>query len=565
MKWIKLMSFAFCLSTIFSISTFHFKAVALTNEEKQTNGVAYETDFENMNISGTSTVDKNTGFIWANDWQNTKTVKRNDSNMLDISVYDSATYSTIGGFGIGDKSNLANCKIGEPYHVSTYFEMQNIDFVFVEFVGGSNKWGSVRVYPNGDIKANAGGNNISNVTYVDHILQFNFTMSYNQDEKMNGYIKFTAYHATSAHVYLDDVSICEATHMIQEDYEHLPLGEFDSHSADLHTNFYVEGSTKSSFVKENDNTIAKMSFTLSQNNAGESIFFLNKLGFLNTDRQYEMTFDLMVNNVDELWIYHGGTWMNPPSYVKINFSQNSLLFFGDVIQTCTFENKKLIMKFNTNHATGDWMQFQFVAKVKEANIESNIMIDNLTIFQEAIVSQIYLDVSSVKTKYNYGESFDASNLKVTALYSNDQKKEVDVSKCSLSGFDPYGVGKQKITVTYENVSATYEITVKRDAVSIIINENKLKKEYNYGEEIDLSNLEVRAVYFSMTSSEEYVSLLSGAAKGGYSIDLGGFDSHRPDNYIITIYYKNVKKTFAVVVKPASKIEFDGITYQKTEG
>ena len=83
----------------------------------------YYTNFECMVINQSSTVDANTGFIWANDWQNTKTVLRKGSTMLEMSIYDSSTYSIIGGFGIADKANLGKCKIGEAYDVQTYFEM----------------------------------------------------------------------------------------------------------------------------------------------------------------------------------------------------------------------------------------------------------------------------------------------------------------------------------------------------------------------------------------------------------------------------------------------------------
>ena len=560
MKLIKPISLVLSLVAIFSLSMLNNDKVISANESDKNNNVVYETNFEGMNVSSSSTVDKNTGFIWSNDWENTKTVKRKNSTMLDMSVKNSSTYSTVGGFGIGEKSNLAKCRNGEAYDVSTYLEMENIQFMFVEFVGGTGKWGSVKIYPNGDVKENVGGTNMSNVSYVNNILRFTFTMSFNGDENVNGYIKFTAYNASSAHVYLDDVSITRAKYMMNDGFESMPVGVFDTHQEGLHANFYAEGMTRSEFIRENNDTKAKMSFTLSQNTAGEAVFYINKLGFLNKNRVYDMSFDMETSNIEELWIYHGGTWMSPVSYAQINVNTNAVSLYGNVIKSLTYSNNKVNMNFSTENVSGDWMQFQIIAKVKEVNKISSVILDNMVVEQQATISKLSLDISDVKIKYYYGEDLDLSNLVVNAIYSNESIEKIDVSNCKVTGYNPHQVGKQQLTITYKDVSETFEIIVSRKVESISINKEELKVSYNYGEEIDLSNLVVKITYVDSGESD---ILNHGAALGGYAIDLGNFDPYAPGKYTITVYYLNVNTTFEVEVKSNGNISFDDVTYEET--
>lgn len=515
----------------------------------------YYTNFEGLNINGSSTADANTGFIWSNDWQNTKSVNRNGSTMLEMSVFDSTTYSIIGGFGIADKSNLGRCTHGEAYDVETYFEMVNMEFAFVEFVGGDGKWGSVKIYPDGSVLENTGGDNLSNVSYVDNILRFTFTMSFNGNENVNGYIKFTAYNTKNGKVYLDNVSIDYAEHVINDTYEQMPVGVFDTHVASIFNHYYAEGTTTSSFVRDNNDTEAEMSFTLDQNTDGVSVFFVNKLGFLNKNRDYTLSMELKMTNISNLWIYQGGTWCEPHSYIQINSSGTTV--YGQKIKSATYKNNILTMEFNTNVNFNDWKQFQFIAQATEANVKSTVRVDNLKITQTPIVEKIALNTTNVKTKYLIGESLDLTNLVVNASYTNGITREVSISNCQITGYDSNKNGLQIVSVTYEGAVATFKVSVSREVKSIVINKDELKKNYARGEEIDLSNLKVEVTYLDNGEND---ILTHGAAAGGYAIDLGGYDKNAPGTYTITIYYLDAFVTFDVVVSANSSVTFDDYSF-----
>ena len=545
------------LFLIFAVVSLIIKVQAATVKEADDH--VYYTNFEGMVVNENSTVDQNTGFIWSNNWSKTKTVNRNNSTMLEMPLYDSTTYSTVGGFGIADNANLGKCIYGEAYDVETYFEIVNTEYVFVEFVGGDGKWGSVIVYPNGKIIENSGGTNMSNVSYVDNVLKFTFTMSFNSAESVNGYIKFTAYNCNNGYIYLDNVSIDYAENVLDDDFENKPIGTFNTHTATVLNNFYTENGAVSEYIKDGDSTVAKFSFKPSQNYEGLSMFFINKLGFLNHNRQYDFSFDMKTENVSELWVYHSGTWISSPSYFYINMSTNSIEIFGSVFEQVAYENGKLNIKFNTNVSYSEWNQFQFIVKAAKAKVQTVVTVDNLKITQTPVVNELNLDTDRVKKNYICGDELDLTNLAITAIYTNGFSKEIEINDCEISGFDSQQIGPQFVEIKYQGATAKFKVEVNRKIDNLVINTDGIKTTYAYGEEIDLTNLKVE-IKFTDDVTEE---LNHGAIFGGYSIDLGGYDSHTPDTYTVTIYYLNYSQTFTVVVNSNSSVSFDSFNYQGT--
>lgn len=521
----------------------------------------YYTNFEGMVVNEGSTVDNNTGFIWCNYWQKTRTIQRNGSTLLEMPIYDNETYSTVGGFGISFNSNLGKCVAGEAYDVQTYFEFENTEYMFVEFVGGDGKWGCVILYSDGRVMERAGGTNMSNVSYVDNILKFTFTMSFNENEQVNGYIKFTAYNAKNAKLYIDNVSIDYAEHVIDDSYEQMPIGTFDTTVESIFNHYYViDEAGTSEFFKDGNNTKAKMSVTLDQNEEAVPVFFINKLGFINKNREYTLSIDLNTINVDTMRIYHCGTWASELNYIEINLKDNSISSVGNVFSEATYSNGKLSFNFHTNVPYAEYNQFQFVLKATEANVESAVILDNFRITQTPTVNGMILNLKGVKVRYVYGEEADFSNLGVTLTLSNNQTVEIDSSLCTITGYNPMLAGKQLITVEYQGFTKEFSVNVSRVVNALTVNVDELKTTYQYGEDIDLSNLKVVASFVDGGAETE---LIHKASLGGYAIDLGGYDKYAPGTYTITIYYLDCFRTFEVVVGAGSGVSFGDYTYQTT--
>ena len=70
-------------------------------------------------------------------------------------------------------------------------------------------------------------------------------------------------------------------------------------------------------------------------------------------------------------------------------------------------------------------------------------------------------LSGFKTEYLWGESLDTSGLIVTAVYDGGAVKTVSTSECTFTGYNKALEGTQKIIVTYNGASETFEITLRK--------------------------------------------------------------------------------------------------------
>lgn len=86
-------------------------------------------------------------------------------------------------------------------------------------------------------------------------------------------------------------------------------------------------------------------------------------------------------------------------------------------------------------------------------------------------------IGPTKTEYAIGDKLDTAGLKVTAVYQSvDKTKEVPVAlddpQLAIGSFDSTTAGKKAITVSYRGVTATFNVTVKANAVALGPEEQK---------------------------------------------------------------------------------------------
>ncbi|MCB6416695.1 bacterial Ig-like domain-containing protein, partial [Faecalimonas umbilicata] len=105
--------------------------------------------------------------------------------------------------------------------------------------------------------------------------------------------------------------------------------------------------------------------------------------------------------------------------------------------------------------------------------------------KEPSVTSITVKTAPEKTEYKIGEELDLTGIVIEAAYDDGTKKEIDIKDCTVTGFDNTKAGTQKITVTYEEQTVTFEVTVKEPSVtSITVKTAPEKTEYKIGEELD---------------------------------------------------------------------------------
>ena len=157
---------------------------------------------------------------------------------------------------------------------------------------------------------------------------------------------------------------------------------------------------------------------------------------------------------------------------------------------------------------------------------------------EAQPGSISITNTPYETSYYVGEELNLDGLTVEATYSDGSTFVVTVTSDMVSGFDSSVAGTQTLTVTYEDCTATFNVEVVENSVSNInILNYPSKTSYYVGEELDVSGLEIEAVYSDGSTSVVTVT----------SDMVSGFDSSVVGNQTLTVTYEDYTATFDVEV------------------
>ncbi len=156
------------------------------------------------------------------------------------------------------------------------------------------------------------------------------------------------------------------------------------------------------------------------------------------------------------------------------------------------------------------------------------------------LSKITVENMPTKTTYNAGESFDAAGLALTAAYSDGSTQTI------LSGFvctpiELTTAGTQTITVTYEDKTTTFGVTVVPvTLMSIAVKTMPTKTTYNAGESFDAAGLTLTAAY----SDGSTRTVSSGFTCAPTALSTIGAQT-------IAVTYEGRTTTLAVQVNPAA--------------
>ena|GEM_PF-457449 len=152
-------------------------------------------------------------------------------------------------------------------------------------------------------------------------------------------------------------------------------------------------------------------------------------------------------------------------------------------------------------------------------------------------SSLKIATPPTKTTYIAGDEFDPTGMVVKVVYSDGTEREVTgytVDKTTLSA------GDSEVTVTYGNLTAKVQVTVKGLA-RIYIMTPPTKSEYSEGEEFDPTGMVVKLVYSDDT--EEEIT--------DYQIDKVTLTINDRE---VKISYQGLEATVAVKVKTADGYE-----------
>lgn len=166
---------------------------------------------------------------------------------------------------------------------------------------------------------------------------------------------------------------------------------------------------------------------------------------------------------------------------------------------------------------------------------------------------------SYKTVYELGEALDTSLLVVETVNGLGFKAPLSSEDYTISGYNANSTGIQVITVTYDNgnedLIATFVVYVKEALTFANFHlevTEPTKTEYQLGEELDLTGLEVLLV----AEDESYITL------NNTQYTVSGFSSSVSGEKTVTISTLGLEATFTVTVIGSTSLS---AYYQSAEG
>lgn len=154
---------------------------------------------------------------------------------------------------------------------------------------------------------------------------------------------------------------------------------------------------------------------------------------------------------------------------------------------------------------------------------------------EKALTSITVSKKPKKLTYLEGAALVTDGLAVTANYDNGTTSAV--KEYSVSGYDPNKVGKQKVTVSYNGFSTTFEVNVKaKSLTAFTFSSYPDKLEYFCGESFSSAGMVLKLTYDNGTV--EY-------ANKGFKIS--GYDKNRAGTQKVKVTYGGISQNIQVVV------------------
>lgn len=168
------------------------------------------------------------------------------------------------------------------------------------------------------------------------------------------------------------------------------------------------------------------------------------------------------------------------------------------------------------------------------------------------VESLKVDASKAKTEFVVNEQFTYNGLEVKAVYSD--KSESAVTGYTVAPPDMSTAGEKDVTVSYQQKTATYKITVSElELTGITLNTDKAPKTFRVGDTFSYEGLIVTANYADNSSK----------AVTGYTVSTPDLTS--TGEKTVTVTYEGKTATYTVnVVEAGAEPQLTGISVTLTK-
>ena len=192
---------------------------------------------------------------------------------------------------------------------------------------------------------------------------------------------------------------------------------------------------------------------------------------------------------------------------------------------------KIITKSNVNTLKVGTYTVSYTVSDKAGNVDTKTR--TVKVFDYMTGIEV---TKPTKVEYNYGEDLNLSGLSVKAVMKSGNKTNIAINNCKITGYNKNKLGNQTVTVSYNEKIATFQVTVKDYITNLEIVE-PTKKEYNYGEDLNLSGLSVKAVMKSGNKTNITIN----------NCKITGYDKNKIGDQTVTVNYGGKAATFKVRV------------------
>ena len=183
---------------------------------------------------------------------------------------------------------------------------------------------------------------------------------------------------------------------------------------------------------------------------------------LEVEAQISEKLEAIVSNLSDIAVPETKK-LEDNKYIFDNYEKNKNAFFSELKRITVLSNKKeYISLVLTGKGIGKFLDSEFDSKPFTSGLcLTTGAIDGGKSIEKTIRTIVSIELSScpVKTTYKQGEKFVAGGCVIRITYSNGTTETKAVTDDEISGFDPQKVGTQKLVVTYEGCTTSFEVTV----------------------------------------------------------------------------------------------------------
>mgnify|MGYP001148607787 CR=1 FL=1 len=148
-----------------------------------------------------------------------------------------------------------------------------------------------------------------------------------------------------------------------------------------------------------------------------------------------------------------------------------------------------------------------------------------------------------KVKYLYGQKLDLTGGTIEITKESGETEIISITSSMVTGYNSNKLGTKTLTVTYDGLSQTFPVTVEDYELNSLFITPPTKRNYEYGESLDL------------TGGKVTTKMASGAIKESTNMTasmISGFDNTKVGSQKITVTYDGKSNSFTISVKDSIK-------------